>query len=102
MDTTWRVFFSRDDGTVLGAEFLPPEKVRAVREEGVRYRILKRTEVDGLVLPEQVLLEGIDPAGIENGHVRVTKVDTVTIGPYDRSIFIHPDEQARIDSGDVN
>jgi hypothetical protein len=102
MDTTWRVSFSRDDGAVLGAEFLPPEKLRSVREEGVRYRVLQHTEVDGLVLPAQVLLDGIDVNGLPTGHVRVTKIDTQTVGPYDRSIFIHPDEQARIDAGDVD
>ncbi len=102
MDTTWRVYFSRDDSSVLGAEFLPPEEVRSVREEGVRYRILKRTDVDGLLLPAQVLLDGIDVNGLPTGHVRVTRIDTATVGPYDRSIFIHPDEQARIDAGDID
>ncbi len=102
MDTTWRIFFSRDDGSVLGAEYFPPEEFRSVQEEGVRYRVLTRSDVDGLTLPNNVLLDGIDATGIENGHVRVTKIDTVTAGPYDRSIFIHPDEQARIESGDID
>jgi hypothetical protein len=102
MATTWRVFFSRDEGTVLGAAFLPPESVHAVRDEGVQYTVLSRSEVDGLVLPTQVLLDGIDVNGRPTGHVRVTKVDTVTLGPYDRSIFIHPEEKARIESDEID
>jgi hypothetical protein len=102
MDTTWKVFFSRDDGSVLGAEFLPPESFHAVRDEGVRYIILSRAEVDGLVLPTQVLLDGIDTQARPTGHVRVTKIDTTTIGPYDRGIFIHPDEQAKIEADEAD
>jgi hypothetical protein len=101
MDTTWRVFVNRENHQVLGAEFLPPEEYREVRDEGVRYRVLKRDPVDGLMLPSQVLLDGIDFNGVENGHVRVTKIETTTIGPFDLSIFIHPDELERIEADDI-
>jgi hypothetical protein len=101
MDTTWRVFVNRENHQVLGAEFLPPEEYREVRDEGVRYRILKRDPVDGLMLPSQVLLDGIDFNGVENGHVRVTKIETTTIGPFDLSIFILPDELERIEADDI-
>ncbi len=57
--------------------------------------------MDGLNLPAQVLLDGIDLNGVENGHVRVTKIQAQTAGPLDLSIFIHPDEQERLDSGEV-
>lgn len=101
MVTNWSVFINREDSTVMGASFLPADQFRAVRAEGIRYRYLKRQTVDGLVLPAQVLLEGIDLNGVENGHVRVTKISAKTVEPLDLSLFIHPDEAARIDAGEV-
>ncbi len=101
MLTTWKVFISRADYLVLGAEFLPPDEFRAVTDEGIRYRFLKRQDVDGLNLPAQVLLDGIDLSGVENGHVRVTKISAQTVGPLDLGLFINPEDAARIDAGDV-
>jgi hypothetical protein len=101
MSTTWKIFISRQDHLVLGAEFLPPEEFRQARGEGVRYRILKREVVDGIQLPTQVLLDGIDFNGMENGHVRVTKLAFSTVGPFDPAVFMHPDALAKLDAGDV-
>jgi len=101
MLTTWKVFISREDNLVLGAEFLPNVEFISVIDEGIRYRYLKRQDADGLSLASQVLLDGIDIHGLENGHVRVTKMTSTTAGPLDMSLFLHPDEQERIDSGDV-
>jgi hypothetical protein len=101
MLTTWRVFISRDGNLVLGAEFLPPAEFHAVTDEGIRYRILKRQDVDGLNLPAQVLLDGIDLNGVENGHVKVTKITTQTVGPLDLGLFINPEASAKLDAGDV-
>lgn len=101
MLTTWKVFISRADNLVLGAEFLPPAEFHAVTDEGIRYRILKRQDVDGLNLPAQVLLDGIDLNGVENGHVKVTKISAQTVGPLDLALFINPDDAARLDAGDV-
>ena len=101
MLTTWKVFIDREDNLVLGAEFLPPDEFRAVTDEGIRFRVLKRQNVDGLSLPAHVLLDGIDLNGLENGHVRVTKITAKTVGPLDLGLFINPDEAARMDAGDV-
>ncbi len=101
MLTTWKVFISRADNLVLGAEFLPPAEYHAVTDEGIRYRILKRQDVDGLNLPAQILLDGIDLSGVENGHVRVTKITAETVGPLDLGLFINPDDAAKLDAGDV-
>jgi hypothetical protein len=101
MVTTWKVFISRKDNLVIGAEFLPPDEFRAVTDEGIRFRILKRQDVDGLNLPAQVLLDGIDFSGVENGHVRVTKTTAQTIGPLDLGLFVNPGDAAKLDAGDV-
>jgi len=101
MLTTWKVYISREDNLVLGAEFLPTVEYIAVIDEGIRYRYLKRQDTDGLSLAAQVLLDGIDTNGLENGHVRVTKMTSTTAGPLDLSLFVHPKEMERLDAGDV-
>ena len=63
--------------------------------------ISRRQDIGGISLAAQVLLDGIDFNGVENGHVRVTKMTAKTAGPLDLSLFIHPEEQERLDSGDV-
>ena len=102
MLTKWSVFISKKDNVTLGAEFLPAAEFRSVRDEGIRYRILKRQNVDGLSLPAQVLLDGIDVNGTETGHVRVTKVESTTAGPLDLSLFIHPKERERLDAAEID
>ena len=101
MVTTWAIFISRADNSVLGAHFHPPEEFHAVTDEGIRYRFLKRQNTDGLSLPAHVLLDGIDLNGAENGHVRVTKITTTTAGPLDLGLFINPTESDRLDKGDI-
>jgi hypothetical protein len=101
MVTTWKVFIDRANDLVLGAEYLPAPDLRAVRTEGVRYRILQRQEVDGVSLATQVLLDGIDLEGVPNGHVRVTKLSYLSAGPLDLSLFIDPAEGERLDAGEV-
>jgi len=98
MITTWGVYISRDDHLVLGAEYLPIKEFIAIVDEGIRYRYLKRQDVDGINLAAQVLLDGIDINGAENGHVRVTKLDAETIGPFDLSLFISPDKAAKMEA----
>lgn len=102
MVTTWRVFVGRKDNLVVGAEYLPAAEFRSVRDEGIRYRYLKRQDVDGVNLAAQVLLDGIDVNGVENGHVRVTKISASSAGPLDLALFIHPDEGERLDAGEID
>jgi hypothetical protein len=101
MLTTWTIFFDRELHRVLGAEFYPPEEVRSPESEGVRYRILSWKTVDDIDLPGHVLLEGLDFNGIENGHFRVTKIEYSDGGPFDPSLFVHPETLERLDAGDV-
>ncbi|MCU0302695.1 MAG: hypothetical protein MUC56_01375 [Thermoanaerobaculales bacterium] len=101
MVTTWKVFIGRTDHLVLGAEYLPAPDLREVRAEGIRYRVLGRQDVDGVSLPTQVLLDGIDLEGLPTGHVRVTKLSYLSAGPLDRSLFFNPAEAERLDAGEV-
>jgi hypothetical protein len=101
MVTTWFVFIDRETNLVVGAEYLPTDEFRAIRAEGIRYRYLKRQTVGGINFAAQVLLDGIDFNGAENGHVRVTKVSSTTSGPLDLSLFINPEERDRMDAGEV-
>ena len=101
MITSWNVFIDRETDLILGAEYLPADEFRSIRDEGIRYRYLKRQNVDGVNLAAQVLLDGIDLNGVENGHVRVTKISSQTIGPLDLAIFVSPDESERMDAGEI-
>lgn len=101
MVTTWSVFIGQEDDKVLGAEHLPDEEYRAILDEGMRFRYLKRSNVDGVELPSQVLIDGIDFNGAENGHVRVTKINATTAGPFDLSLFIEPSKAEQLDAGDI-
>jgi len=49
-----------------------------------------------------VLLDGIDVNGVENGHVRVTKISASSAGPLDLALFIPPDEGERLDAGEID
>ena len=91
MASTWRVFIDRETNLVLGTEFIPPLEYQKVANEGGRYRYLKHETVDGLVFPIHVLLDGIDLNGIENGHVRVTKLSFSSIETFDPTVFMRPD-----------
>lgn len=101
MITTWHVFIDRETDRVLGAEYLPADEFRSIRDEGIRYRYLKRQNVGGINLAAQVLLDGIDLNGVENGHVRVTKISAQTVGPLDLALFVSPEASERMDAGEV-
>jgi hypothetical protein len=101
MVTTWKIFFDRENHMVLGAEFFPAEEFRGPSAEGVRYRVLTWKNLDGISLPGEMLLEGIDVNGTETGHVRVTKIEYSDGGPFDPSLFVHPEVLERLDAGDV-
>jgi len=91
MATTWYLHVRQQDSSLLAAEFLPPPGVRDVRSEGIRYRVLKQAPIgSGVMLPVQVLLDGIDLNGSPTGHVRVTKMQVSVRGPYDPKLFLHP------------
>ena len=91
MATTWYLHIHKNDGSLLGAEFLPPPSVREVSSEGIRYRVLKQATIgSGAQLPVQVLLDGIDLNGSPTGHVRVTKMQVTVRGPYEPTLFLHP------------
>ena len=101
MITTWNVFIDRETDKILGAEYLPADEFRSIRDEGIRYRYLKRQNVGGVNLAAQVLLDGIDLNGVENGHVRVTKISSQTVGPLDLALFVSPEARERMDAGEV-
>jgi hypothetical protein len=99
MVAPWLIFISREDNLVLGAQYLPPPEFRSVIDEGIRYRVLSRQDVDGVNLPAQILMEGIDFNGVENGHVRITKIAAETVDPLDLSLFISPAAADKLDEG---
>jgi hypothetical protein len=97
MMAPWNIYIGRDDHRLLGADYLPAKEFRSAFDEGIRYRFLKWESVDGIDLAAHVLMDGIDLDGMENGHVRVTKISSLTAGPLDLGLFIHPDDESKLD-----
>jgi hypothetical protein len=99
MNTEWLLTVRRSDHTVVAAEFLPPVEFRKVTTEGVRYRYLQHATIDGVRLPTQVLLDGIDFDRVENGHVRVTKIKPSVRGPFEAELFVDPRRLELLEGG---
>jgi hypothetical protein len=97
MSATWHLVVRRDDFELISAEFLPPEEYRGVQKEGVRYRYLQRTELEGIKLPTRVLLDGIDLTRTPNGHVRVVTLEPTVRGPAEPALFVDPQELEEIE-----
>jgi hypothetical protein len=95
----WLLTVRRSDHTVVAAEFLPPVEFRKVTTEGVRYRYLQHATIDGVRLPTQVLLDGIDFDRVENGHVRVTKIKPSVRGPFEAELFVDPRRLELLEGG---
>jgi hypothetical protein len=91
LTTTWIMVVAQDDYSILSYEFIPPVQYRDVSPMGIRYRILKQQEVEGAMLAEQLLLIGINAAGMESGANRVTKIKA-SAQPWDVALFLSPTE----------
>lgn len=100
MTTTWRVVVAKDDASILAVDFLPPVEYQKVQMEGIRYRFLKSERVNGATIPTQILLDGITLQGVENGHVRVTKIELKARGPWDPTLFLNPQKLEELEQLD--
>lgn len=90
MNTTWHLVVRRSDYSLVSAEFLPPVETRKLESEGVRYRTLESTPVEGVPLPSEMLLDGIDFLRRPNGHIRIVKLTPRVRGAYEPALFINP------------
>jgi hypothetical protein len=90
MTTTWFVVVDANDYSILWYEFVPPVEYRKVSPVGIRYRILKTTELDSAKVPAQLLLIGINSSGMESGANRVTKIEASVHGSWDPTLFLSP------------
>ena len=89
LTTTWFMVVAQDDYSILAFEFVPPVEYRKVSPVGVRYRILKLQEVEGVKIAEQILSVGISPQGQESGLVRVTKTKA-SVQFWEPALFLSP------------
>ena len=99
LTTTWIMVVAQDDYSILTYEFIPPVQYQDVSPMGIRYRILKQQEVGGAKLAEQLLLIGINAAGMESGANRVTKIKAST-HPWDVTLFLSPAELETLEKED--
>ena len=99
LTTTWMMVVAQDDYSILSYEFIPPVQYRDISPMGIRYRILKRQEIEGAMLTEQLLLIGINAAGMESGANRVTKIKAST-QPWDATLFLSPAQLETLEQED--
>jgi hypothetical protein len=99
LTTTWIMVVAQDDYSIISYEFIPPARHRDVSPTGIRYRILKHQEIDGVELASQLLLIGINSVGMESGANRVTKIESSVI-PWDTALFLSPAELAALEEED--
>jgi hypothetical protein len=99
MNATWDILVRKSDHAFLAAQFQPAPKFRQVQEEGVRYRPLTRTDLQGVTLSKQLLVSGLDPNGFENAHVRIVEVDSESRGPYEPTLFLSPQALEKLEEG---
>jgi len=99
MTTTWFMVVDRNDYSILWFDFVPPVQYRDVSPVGIRYRILKTWELDGAKVAAQLLLIGINSAGMESGANRVTKIKAST-QPWDATLFLSPAELEEFEKED--
>jgi hypothetical protein len=91
LTTTWIMVVAQDDYSIISYEFVPPVEYQDVSPMGIRYRILKQQELDGAQIVEQLLLIGINGAGMESGANRVTKIKA-SAQRWDATLFLSPAE----------
>ncbi len=101
MDVPWTVVISRASGEVLAAEFAPTREFIKAGAEGVRYRYLRWSKVDGVRLATSIVLEGLAPSGNATGHTKSVKVRYEPHVAPDPALFMNPEKLEAFESGDV-
>ena len=101
METAWRLEVDRDSGRLLAADVLPPQSMREIVSEGLRYQTLQWRETGEAEVPSKLLMQGIDFHRIPNGHVRITTVASEVEGPFDPTLFVSPDRLEKLEEGDL-
>ena len=92
MASTWVLVVAKDDYSIISLEFAPAPAFSDVSPVGVRYRVLKRKDLKGATVVEQILSVGIDSQYQESGATRVTKIKPSVRGPWDPTLFLSPKE----------
>jgi len=96
MDVDWTVYASKKDGSFVAAEYVPPGDYSNIAVEGMRFRYTKVDTVNGVRLPTQALLEGLDIHGVPNAHVSIVNVKIASV-PWDSALFIDPETLSSMD-----
>lgn len=98
---TWALELDQATSELMAVAVLPPETMQDVVDEGMRYKVLRTTTVDGVRLPTQILMEGITADGAPTGHNRIVTIEPEVIGPFDPTLFVHPERLEAIEEGDL-
>jgi len=101
MNTPWDVLFDRKTSEVVAAEYVPSQEYLKIGAEPARYRFLRLVRIDGVRLPQTIVLEGLDHQGGATGHTRTVKITWEPHQPPNPGLFMNPERLEAIESGDV-
>jgi hypothetical protein len=87
----WEIYAAKDTYQYLGARFGPVPEYIEVHSEGVQFTPTAFQDVDGVKLPKQVLMDGINTSGAENGHVAIIDIEAKALYEPGVELFLHPD-----------
>ncbi len=99
METTWILVVAKDDYSIQSLEFAPAPAFADVSPVGVRYRILKKKEIDGATIAEQVLAIGINSQFQESGANRVSRI-AAKVQAWDPTLFLSPAQLEALEKDD--
>ena len=94
---TWQVFVARDDFRFLAAGFLPNPEYKDVQPEGMQYRVLATTVVNGVTLPSVIQVEGLTEGGMTTNHGRTATIKIEVLDEPNPALFIDPAKLATLE-----
>ncbi len=98
---SWALEVDQETLELLTVAVTPPETMQDVVDEGMRYKVLRTKSVDGVRLPTQILMEGFAVGGGPTGHNRIVEIEPEVLGPFDPSLFVHPERLEAIEEGEL-
>jgi hypothetical protein len=97
----WELYSSpRTTASSSARDSSPDRSSCDVHPEGVQYTVVASATVDDVILPTQMLMDGIDSNGVPTGHVSVVKITSKALYEPGIAYFLHPEKLAALEDGE--
>ncbi|MCD4749114.1 MAG: hypothetical protein K8R59_07055 [Thermoanaerobaculales bacterium] len=90
----WEVFVDRKNLKNITARYFPVQEYIEVQPEGMQFQPKKWTEINGVSLPTEVLVQGIDSKARVTGHTLQMSVAYSIVSDPDPTLFVAPQADA--------